>query len=224
MNIRYIALFKGLESSELKRIESLAVRRNFKKGEILFMEGDKPEHLWFILEGEVKVFKEYASGKSAILGIFDKGAMVAEIAVIDGRPYPASCQAITEGSAALLKRDDALDVITSNPAVSLKLMVAIGRKLRELTGDLGSMAVQTVIRRLSRLLLKLADKFGVRKGNKLEVELFLTRKDLAECIGTSFEVAVRSLGKLQSDGVLEIHGKRVVILNPARLAEIADEE
>jgi len=224
MSLKVINLFAGLDDATIEGIEKLVSRREFKKGDILFMEGDEPEYLWFILEGEVKIFKEFASGKSAILGLFGPGSMVAEVAVIDGKPYPAGCQAITAGTAATLKRDDALNVITLNPAVALRIMSGLGRKLRDLTGDLGSMSVQSVIRRLSRLLVKLAEKLGTIDGNSVEMELFLTRKDLAECIGTSFEVAVRGLRKLQDENLLEIRGKKLIVRDIKRLRELAGEE
>jgi CRP/FNR family transcriptional regulator len=224
MNLKRINIFDGVDSRTLGEIEKLTTRREFKKGDILFMEGDEPEYLWFILDGEVKIFKEFASGKSAILGIFGAGSVVAEVAVIDGRPYPATCQAATAGVAATLKRNDALKVVTTNPAVALRMMQGLGRKLRDLTGDLGSMAVQSVIRRLSRLLVKLAEKMGTPDGDKVEMELFLTRKDLAECIGTSFEVAVRGLRRLQDENVIEIHGKRLIVRDMKRLNEIAAQE
>jgi len=222
MNLKEITLFKGLDDADLEGIEKLASRREFKKGDLLFLEGDEPEQLWFILDGEVKIFKEFASGKSAILGIFGPGSVVAEVAVIDGNPYPASCQAATAGTAATIKRDDALNVITSNPTVALRMMSGLGKKLRELTGDLGSMSVQSVIRRLSRLLVKLAEKFGTVDGDNIEMELFLTRKDLAEFIGTSFEVAVRGLRKLQDEKLIEIEGKKLIVRDINKLREAAE--
>ena len=223
MNLKSVALFKGLDDAALEGIEKLASRREFKKGDLLFLEGDEAEYLWFILDGEVKIFKEFASGKSAILGLFGPGSMVAEVAVIDGNPYPAGCQAVTAGTAATLKRDDALNVITTNPTVALRMMSSLGKKLRTLTSDLGSMSVQSVIRRLSRLLVKLAEKLGTVDGDSVEMELFLTRKDLAECIGTSFEVAVRGLRKLQDENLLEIRGKKLIVRDIKRLREAAGE-
>lgn len=223
MELKNTGIFSGLTDAELKEYERLVKKRSFEKGEILFYEGDPPDYLWFIIEGEVKIFKEYASGKSAILGIFGKGSVIAEVAVIDGRPYPATCQAITAGSAAMMIRDDALRIITTNPSVAHRVMTGMGKKLRDITDDLGSMSVQSVIRRLSRFLLKMAEKMGTSEKDGIRLELFLTRNDLAECIGTSFEVVVRCLGRLQNDGIIEVKGKKILIKNRNRLARLADE-
>ena len=222
MDLSVINMFRGAKPQDLKKIELLAQERAFEKGDALFLEGDAPDHVWFILDGEVKVFKEYASGKSAILGIYGKGEVVALVAVIDGKSYPASCQAVVRGTAAVLRRQDALNVITTNPAIALEVMNDLSGKLRALTAQLGSMSVQSVIRRLSTFLLRLADQMGVKKGRGVHVDLFLTRKELAECIGTSFEVAVRCLGKLKEEGVLEVEGKKLIIFDMEKLGKIAE--
>ncbi len=222
MDLSVISVFRGVRPQDLKKIEVMAQERTFEKGDPLFLEGDAPDNVWFILDGEVKVFKEYASGKSAIIGIYGKGEVVAMVAVIDGKSYPASCQAVMKGSAAVLRRQDALNVITTNPVIALEVMKDLSGKLRAVTAQLGSMSVQSVIRRLSTFLLRLAAQMGVEDGRGTHVDLFLTRKELAECIGTSFEVAVRCLGKLKEEGVLEVEGKRLVIFDMEKLEKIAE--
>lgn len=222
MDLSVISVFRGVRPQDLKKIEVLAQESAFEKGDSLFLEGDAPDNVWFILDGEVKVFKEYASGKSAIIGIYGKGEAVALVAVIDGKSYPASCQAVMKCSAAVLRRQDALNVITTNPVIALEVMKDLSGKLRAVTSQLGSMSVQSVIRRLSTFLLGLAAQVGVKDARGIHVDLFLTRKELAECIGTSFEVAVRCLGKLKEEGVLEVEGKRLVIFDTKKLAKIAE--
>jgi CRP-like cAMP-binding protein len=224
LDLSVINIFKGVKPADLKKIESTAQVRKFDKGDTLFLEGDAPDHIWIILEGEAKVFKEYPSGKSAIVGIYGKGEAVAIVAIIDGKAYPASCQAVVKGSALVMKRQDALEVITTNPVIAMEVMLDFSKKLRVLTAHLGSMSVQSVIRRLSTFLLRMADQMGVKKGKATHVELFLTRKELAECIGTSFEVAVRCLGRLKDDGVLQIKGKKLVIFDREKLGQIAEKD
>ncbi|MBI3794176.1 MAG: Crp/Fnr family transcriptional regulator [Nitrospinae bacterium] len=224
MDISVVNLFNGLGPEELKAVSELAHERKFEKGETLFLEGDSPENVWFILEGEVKVFKEYPSGKSAIMGIYGKGETIAIVAVIDGKKYPASCQAVVKGRAAVMRRQDAMRCITANPPVALEVMIDLSNRLRTMTAHLGSMSVQSVVKRLSTFLLRMAGQIGVKKGKATHVELFLTRKELAECIGTSFEVAVRCLGKLKDEGVMDIDGKKLVIYDMKKLERIAEKD
>lgn len=222
MDLSVVSLFKGAKPQELKKIEGMAQERAFEKGDTLFLEGDAPDNLWLILDGEVKVFKEYPSGKSAIMGIYGRGEAIAMVAVIDGKSYPASCQAVVKGSAVVLRRQDALEAVTTNSAIALEVLKDFSNKMRVMTAHLGSMSVQSVIKRLSTFLLRLAAQMGVKKGKGTHVDLFLTRKELAECIGTSFEVAVRCLGKLKDEGVLKIDGKKLVIFDMEKLERIAE--
>lgn len=224
MDLSIMHLFNELEPADLSPLAEIAHERKFHKGDILFTEGDSPDSLWFIQEGEVKVYKEYPSGKSAIMGIYGAGDSVALVAVIDGKPYPASCQAMKSGTAVVMKRLDALKVITSNPTLALEVMMDLCGRLRDITAHLGSMSVQSVARRLSRFLLRMADQMGTEKNGVTRVELFLTRKELAECIGTSFEVAVRCLSRLKEDGVLDIEGKKLEIYNRKKLEEMAESD
>ncbi len=224
MDLAKMALFQELSPGDLKPLEAIAHERPFEKGDILFSEGESPESLWFIQEGEVKVYKEYSSGKSAILGLYSAGDSVALVAVIDSKPYPASCQAMSSGTAVVMRRQDALKVITGNPTIALEVMMDLCGRLRQLTASLGSMSVQSVIRRLSRFLLLMADQMGTKKGNVIHVDLFLTRKELAESIGTSFEVAVRALGKLKEEDILEIKGRKLEIYDRAKLEKMADSD
>ncbi len=224
MKLKDVNIFEGISKSELEKFEKITQQREFKKGDILFMEGDPPENLWIIVEGEVKIFKEYASGKSAIVGLFGAGDIVASVPIIDAKPYPASCQAVTNGVAGVIKRKEALGAIIKNPAVALLFMQDLTEKMRLITSNLGSMAVQTVIRRLSRFLLALGEKMGISEKGETKIDLFLTRKDIAEYIGTSFEVAVRCLSRLQNEKVIRIKGKSISILKRDRLKEIAEGE
>ncbi|MBF0275759.1 MAG: Crp/Fnr family transcriptional regulator [Nitrospinae bacterium] len=223
MGLKNFDLFKSLSEEEFKKFDKMLIKKSYQKNEMLFDEGKKCNYLWLVLEGEVKIFKAFPSGKSAILGVFGKGNIVAEVPVIDNKPYPASCQAVTDCIVGKIKSEAALELMTSNPQVSLKIISGFAKRLRNFTDELGTMATLSVNRRLSRFLLKLSEKIGVEEERGTGIQLSLTRKDIAECIGSSFEVVVRCLGKLQKEGILEIDNKKVIILNSQRLQELVEE-
>jgi len=223
MELREFELFKSISDKELLIFENYLEIDNFTKGDIIFNEGDICCFLWLILEGEVKIFKAFSSGKSVILGVFRKGNIVAEVPVIDNKPYPASCQAVTNGKIGKINREAALQLMTSNPKVSLKIISGFAKKLRIFTEELGTMATFSVNRRLSRFLLKLSDKVGVEEERGIRIKLSLTRQDIAECIGSSFEVVVRCLGKFQKEDIIEIDNKTIRILDIGRLEKLLEE-
>jgi len=93
---RQVPIFASLNEDELKKIAGLVTPRRFRKGEFIILEGDTPLSFHIIQEGRVKVFKQSSSGKDFTIGVFHHSETFGEIAAFDGKPYPASAQAIDE--------------------------------------------------------------------------------------------------------------------------------
>lgn len=217
-------LFSTAAKKDLISLEKKISWKSYKKGDRLFQEGDEADMMFVIASGRVKVVKEFQSGKNAIMGIFGEGGIVAEIAVIDKLPYPASAIALEEATAGAIPAATFIDFLKKNPDSLIRLVVGLGGRLREFVDNMGSLAVQSVEKRLARLLTKLGGQIGVELDDGLELILPLTRQDLAEIIGTSFEVVERSLKKMREKGIIEVAGKRIVILKPKALEAIFAEE
>jgi len=217
-------LFSTAAKEDMACLEKKISWKSYKRGERLFQEGDKAERMFVIASGRVKVVKEFQSGKNAIMGIFGEGATVAEIAVIDKLPYPASAIALEDTAAISIPAAPFIDFLKKNPDSLIQMIVGLGLRLREFVDNMGSLAVQSVEKRLARFLTKLSREIGEEIGDGLELILPLTRQDLAEIIGTSFEVVERSLKKMREKGIIEAAGKRIVILKPEALEAIFAEE
>ncbi|MBI5814092.1 MAG: Crp/Fnr family transcriptional regulator [Nitrospinae bacterium] len=197
--------------------------KQFPKGKRLFAEGDPVENVYFIDSGAVKLVKEYSSGKNAILGMMGPGALVAEVAAVDGKPYPATCVAMEDCRAGAIPAKVFVELLRKEPDVAIKIISSVGGKLRELTSNLGFLAVQTVDKRLARFLYKLAQDIGEKSGKGCRISLGMTRKDIAEIIGTSFEVVERCLKKMRDDGLIQVDGKKIDISDLGRLAGVFED-
>jgi CRP/FNR family transcriptional regulator len=217
-------LFSAGAKEDLISLGKKISLNSYKKGERIFQEGDKADKMYVIASGRVKVVKEFQSGKNAIMGIFGEGDTVAESAVIDKLPYPASAIALDDASVIAIPAALFIDFLKKNPDLLIRMIIGLGRRLREFVGNMGSLAVQSVEKRLARFLTKLSGEIGVEHEDGLELILPLTRQDLAEIIGTSFEVVERSLKKMREKGIIEAAGKRIVILKPKALEAIFTEE
>ncbi|MBI4664840.1 MAG: Crp/Fnr family transcriptional regulator [Nitrospinae bacterium] len=218
--LKKIRLFSKLSDETASWLASRMAIRNYTKGDYLFHEGEDAHKVYLVVKGSVKIVKEFASGKNAIMGIFGPGQMVAEVAAVDSKPYPASCVAMDEVTAAAIPSETFLELFRKAPEVPVMMIVGLGAKLRELTANLGSIAVQPVEKRLARLLSKLSADMGVTTPGGVALTLNMTRKDMAEIIGTSFEVVERSLKKLREDGVISVDGKKITIHKMPALEEI----
>ena len=121
--INKIPAFNGLSEKQLNEIKSIAVDRRFKKGEIIFTEGDEGNGFYVVIDGQVKIFKLSPEGKEQILHIFGSGDPVGEVAVFAGRSFPANAEAITATRVLFFPRAAFLDLISANPSLAMKMLV-----------------------------------------------------------------------------------------------------
>ncbi|MDH5509809.1 MAG: Crp/Fnr family transcriptional regulator [Nitrospinota bacterium] len=220
--LKRVEFFAVLTDSVLAELARQMVWKKYKKGERLFDEGEHAHSVFIIADGKVKVVKEFPSGKNAILGIFGIGGLVAEIAVIDKLPYPATAIAMDDCVVGALPADLFIIFLRNNPDALLEMVAGLGAKLRDLADNMGSMAVESVEKRLARFLLKFGDEIGKRTKEGLSYTLPVTRQDIAELIGTSFEVVERGLKKMKVNGLIKVDGKKIVILDSDGLFQVIE--
>ncbi len=219
-SLKQVSYFSSVPDDRLEALDKSIKWKCYKKGERVLNEGDPAEKIYFISTGRVKVVREFPDGKSAIMGIFGSGGTVAEIAVIDGKPYPASAVALEESKVGELSSSDFLKFIKNNPDTLVQLIIGLGARLRNFVENQSSLAVQSVEKRLARFLTNISEELGVETDDGILVTLPMTRQDLAEIIGTSFEVVERGLKKIREKKIIEVEGKRIIIKKPDDLEEI----
>ena len=218
--LKKIKLFSRLPDDTLKWLNGKVAWEDFEKGDYIFREGENAERIYIIVKGDVKIVKEFSTGKNAIMGIFGPGSVVAEVAAVDNRPYPASCVALEKVSAGAIPAKVFQELLRKEPDTAIMLIAGLGAKLRELTENLGAISVMSVDKRLARLLHKLSANMGV---TDVEITLHMTRRDMAEIIGTSFEVVERSLKKFREDNLISVDGKKITIHDYKKLQEMFED-
>ena len=220
--LKKVEFFAVLPDSSLLDLSRQIAWKKYKKGERLFDEGEEAVSVFIIASGKVKVVKEFSSGKNAILGIFGVGGLVAEIAVIDKLPYPATAIALDDCVVGDLQAETFINFLRNNPDTLLQMVAGLGAKLRDMADSMGSMAVESVEKRLARFLLKFGDEIGKQTRDGLSFTLPVTRQDIAELIGTSFEVVERGLKKMKTNGLIKVEGKKIVIKDTEELFQVIE--
>jgi CRP/FNR family transcriptional regulator len=218
MNIAQILkqtpILSPLSDEELESLAKLAHRRRLDDGEFLLWEGDQPQWFYIVEQGKVKVVKQAASGKEFIISLFTPGEMVGEVAVFQGKPYPASAQAVGPTTVLGISSQDLLNFLGQNPAVSLKIMAVLGERLRQAHARLRDLAGERVEQRIASLLLMLASKLGD--------ELPFTRQEIAEMAGTTTETAIRVLSRLGKGHIVASRRGRITIIDETRLRLLSE--
>jgi len=216
-------ILSSLSQSDWEKVKHLFVVKHFGKDEYIFFEGDPSFWLGVVLEGRVKMIKHSEGGKDVVLNLIAPGEMLGEVAAFNGEPYPATAQAMGPTVVASIHRDDYLHLLKQYPALALRVIEELGRRLRGAQEMIKSMAVERVERRIARILLKLAAATGSSNEEGIVIEMPLTRQDIAEMTGTTVETAIRTMSKFRKKGLVQTKRGRVTILQPHQLVRIAEE-
>ncbi len=215
-----VPLFAGLPADQLAALAGIGLPRVFAKGHIIFAEGDTgAEGLYVILAGRVKVFRLSAEGKEQIFHIFEAGESFGEASLFSGRGFPAHAQALTAVESIFFPRPDFIELIRRDPSLALNMLALLSLRLRRFAAMVDDLSLKEVPGRLAAYLLYLSE----RQGGVLELELDMTKGQLAALLGTIPETLSRILGKMIGQGLIATRGARIRIIDPAHLREIASE-
>jgi len=212
-----VAMFSGLTESELAFLAQGAVPRRFSPGETVFSEGEPCAGLYVVESGHIRIFKSSASGREQVLSIDGPGSSVAEVPVFDGGNYPASVTAVDDATLLFVSKQDFHALCVAHPQVALKVLRVVGARLRRLVGIIEELSFTTVRHRLASFLLRLARTEGKRTSDGVEVTLPVSNQELASQIGTVRELISRNLSRFQSEGLVKIDGRTVIICDPKAL-------
>ena len=214
--LRRVPIFSGLTETELQFLAERAVPRNYKKGELLFTEGEPCTGLFVVESGRVRIFKSSPNGREQILTIEGPGSSVAELPLFDGGTYPASTAAIEEARIYFISKQDFHSLCLVHPQVPLKVLKVVGGRLRKLVGIIEELSFTTVRSRLISVLVRLG-KAGKKTPAGIEIQLPPSNQELASEIGTVRELVSRNLSRLQAEELIIMNGKTVIIPDPKRL-------
>jgi len=209
-------LFMGLPANQLEEIKRITVLRRYNKGEAIFFEGDEGDGFYIVARGSVKVFKLSLEGKEHILHILGSGEPFGEVPVFSGRPFPANAQALIESRLLFLPRAAFIDLITTNPSLSLNMFAILSMRLREFTVQIENLSLKEAPERVATYLIHLSDE----QGHPDFADLHISKKQLASMLGATPETLSRVFAKMSDQGLIEVAGRRIRILDRQKLTDI----
>ena len=205
-----VPFLRGLPDSTLVEVARRCVERVHMRGEVVFLEGDPPLGLLVVREGAVKIFKTGESGREQILEIEGPGRAVAELPLLDGRPYPASCAAVHDSVLLLVRSKDFQELLDRHPDLSRAVIASLAFRLRRMVMLVQELSLRDVRQRLMDLFRELAKASG-------SFELDLSHQELAARIGTVREIVSRTLSRMAHEGAIRMEGRSLTIVDRTRL-------
>jgi CRP/FNR family transcriptional regulator len=211
-----VPLFSELATGELDRISRVAVPRSFPAGVRVFHEGDRSDACYLVRSGDLRVTREHPDGRAIALATLGPGDLFGELAMLDGEARSASVETLSDVELLALPAADVRRLLAEHPEISVKLIAALTRRLRETNERVARQSFQTVPSRVAGVLTQLiAEEASV--GDRQGVTIRMTQADLAQLAGTSRESVSRFLATLERAGVVRVGRGRVTVIEPRRL-------
>ena len=222
--LRQNAIFAAVPPKELQGLAAVAQTERYRARDFIFMEGDEATGFYLVQRGRVKIVRAARSGREVVLEILGPGEPFGGVAVIEGRPYPASAQA-TEPSVVLRIPGEPIVAMTQrHPSIIREMALMMGRRLRGAHDSVRSLAADPVAGRLAAALLRLAEREGARTDAGLSLPFHLTRQSLADMTGTTVETAIRIVRRWLKEGLVVEEDGRFVLRDVAALRGLAEED
>lgn len=214
------SIFSGLSVEDWAEIASRSVQISFVKGKELLVQGDPGDMMLILTEGTARVSMLTAGGREIVLAYAEPGAVLGEIALLDGGERTASVTATSAGSALQLGRNALKDFAASHPEFTWSLMQQLARRLRTADQTIESDRAYASGPRLARYLKRLIRKDSAEKSHRVE----LSQTELGNFAGMSREHINRQLKSWEESGVISLEQGRVRVLDTAMLEDISESE
>jgi CRP/FNR family transcriptional regulator len=199
-----VPVFSTLVHGDLERISQLAVPRHFEPGQVVFREGDSSDTCYIVRSGLTRAIREHGDGRVITLATFGPGDIFGELAMFEDERRSATVEATEPTDVVAVLGPDMRRLMVEHPEISTRLVIALGRRLRESNERLTRQSFQTVQSRVATVLSELAshELAAGEGGPNGDVLVTATQAELAQLAGSSRESASRFLAVLERAGVI----------------------
>jgi len=219
--MRHKGIFSNLDNGRLSEISSQKSCNLYRKGDVIFHEGNYPLGLFAIYSGKVKVFKTSESGKDHILRLAGAGEALGYRSLVSGEKYEVSAAVLEDTRVCFVPKSLFMNTLQESSNLSNRVMEFLTHDLKMAEGKIADLAQKTVKERVAETILMLKQFYGMEKDDKT-INVSLSREDLANLVGTATETLIRSLSEFKKKEIIDLKGKKIIILNYKLLESIAN--
>ncbi len=205
-DLRSIAHFRDLPPAALDSLAEAAIRRTYNPDETIVLAGEPCRAVYFVIRGQVRVYRLSAEGQAQVLTILGPGQSFNTVPPFLPDPVsPSSAEALTAVTVDAIPTADYLRLMRTCPDLAMVGLREFARRLDHLTGLVEDLALHSVTGRLARFLLQQADGGAVARR--------WTQAEMAEQLGTVRDVVGRSLRGLEDRKIIRMERGRIVLLD-----------
>ncbi len=212
-----VPVFEALAPRELAQIASVAVPRVFDAGHVIFREGDASDTCYIVRSGHARAVRKHGDGRTLTLAHFGPGDIFGELAMFDDERRSATVEALDRLEAIAVLGSDMRRLLREHSDIAVKLVISLGRRLREANARISRQSFQTVQSRVAGVLAQLVIQAREEGAGAEDVLVIVTQADIAQLAGSSRESASRFLAVLERAGVVSQGRGRVTVHDPESL-------
>ncbi|WML36960.1 Crp/Fnr family transcriptional regulator [Clostridium sp. OS1-26] len=207
-----VYIFSTLHENQLAEIANTVINRRYKKGQMIFFEGDVSDKLYIVNKGKIKIFKYTKEGKEQILYILTDGDFIGELSLLKRSKVEFNAEALEDTAICALTKENFDRIIEKNPEITFKILEVVHDRLMNLESLVQRLSTKDVESRIVGVLLSLAKDFGREEGNTVILDLPLNREEIGSYAGLTRETVSRTLTSMQEEGIIELQGNKKIII------------
>jgi CRP/FNR family transcriptional regulator, cyclic AMP receptor protein len=213
-----VPVFEQLAPIDLERVAEVAVPRRFETRHVVFREGDDSDTCYVVRSGHARAMREHGDGRQITLATFGPGDIFGELAMFDDERRSATVEAVDHLDCVAILGPDMRGLLRRHPDIAVKLVIALGRRLREANERLARQSFQTVQSRVATVLANLVEQARI-EGVDVDRDVLVvsTQAELAQLAGSSRESASRFLAVLERAGIISQGRGKLTVHDPAAL-------
>jgi CRP-like cAMP-binding protein len=214
-NLEFKSIFKKLTLPQLELLNTNKTCHLYKKGAVLYDEGNRVSGIYCIYDGVLKLYKTGSEGKEQIIRFAKTGDIVGYRSVINGEQACTSVKILEDATLCFINTNTLYTLLRENADFAIELLQIACKELGIANNYITDIAQKSVRERLAEILLELKMEFGVNNDEMINISL--TREELANIVGTATESVIRILSDFKSERILELHGRRIKIIDESKL-------
>jgi CRP/FNR family transcriptional regulator len=214
-------MFKSLTGEDAEHLNMSKTCTRYRKGQVLFHEGTRPMGVFCVNAGRIKVYRVGQDGKEQIIKISASGDLLGYKALLAEQHYSLSAEALDDCVICFVPKEDFLSLIHPGSKFYSDILKLVCAENNELATKMTLLAQNSVRQRLAIVLLMLKETYGLEQTSEGEIEINLSREDLANIVGTATESLIRLLHDFKEEGLIETSGRKIKVLHPKGLLSAA---
>jgi CRP-like cAMP-binding protein len=200
---------------ELKKIIQERKSRAFKKGQVIYYDGDKGNGLYLVISGKIKTVKLAEDGRELMTGIYSGEDYLGIQAMLSNEPYSDTATALEDSLLCLIPKDQLDQLLNMYPEIAREFIKLLANDIREKEDQLLQMAYHSVRKKMAEALLRL-----YRQQANEEITFKVAREDLAAMAGMATETVSRTLSDFKEEGLIEKTGSNITLIDLPRLTKM----